>query len=146
MAIERQSSVIECIPLIFLPLRLIMTLLTGLKQKIKITSQRSRAFNKFIVDYLLSLLSQSVEDAKEGQGLDRARTGPLLLIQRVQLFFLYSSLLASSPGRSGSFFAPPPERSLELAYRLFIYREMGDNFLCNGKEHFSSRKSKKNSV
>ena len=64
-----------------------MTLLTGLKQKIKITTQRSRAFNKFIVDYLLSFLSQSVEDAKEGQGLDRARTGPLLLIQRIQLFF-----------------------------------------------------------
>lgn len=123
-----------------------MTLLTGLKQKIKITTQRSRAFNKFIVDYLLSFLSQSVEDAKEGQGLDRARTGPLLLIQRIQLFFLHSSLLASSPGLSGSFFPPPPERSLELAYRLFIYREMGDNFLSNGKEHFSSRKSKKNSV
>lgn len=79
-----------------------MTLLTGLKQKIKITTQRSRAFNKFIVDYLLSFLSQSVEDAKEGQGLDRARTGPLLLIQRIQLFFLHSSLLASSPGLSGA--------------------------------------------
>lgn len=123
-----------------------MTLLTGLKQKIKITMQRSQAFNKFIVDYLLSLLSQSVEHAKEGQRSDRARPGPFLLIQRIQLFFLYSSLLASSPGRCGSFFAPPPERSVELVYRLFIYREMGENFPSNGKEHFSSRKSKKNSV
>ena len=86
-----------------------MTLLTGLKQKIKLTIPRSQAFNKFIVDYLLSLLSQSVEHAQEGQGLDRARTGPFLLIERIQLFFLYNSLLASSPGRSSSFFAPPPE-------------------------------------
>lgn len=54
-----------------------MTLLTGLKQKIKITIQRSRAFNKFILEYLLSLLSQLVEHAQKGQGgLDRARTGP----------------------------------------------------------------------
>ena len=64
-----------------------MTLLTGLKQKIKLTIQRSRAFNKFVVDYLLSLLSQSVEHAKEGQGLDPARTGPFLLIRHIQLFF-----------------------------------------------------------
>ena len=98
-----------------------MTLLTGLKQNIKITIQRSRAFNK----YLLFLLSQSVEHAKEGQGLDRARTGPFLLIQQFSYFFLYSSLLASSPGRSGSFFAPPPERFGELAYRPgYLYTEI----------------------
>ena len=101
MAIERQSGVIECIPLIFLSLRLIYDFTDRIKAKNKNNYSEVPSVQQIFVDYLLSLLSQSVEDAKEGQGLDRARTGPLLLIQRIQLFFLYSSLLANSLGRSG---------------------------------------------
>lgn len=44
-----------------------MTLLTGLKQKIKITTQRSRAFNKFIVRRLLAVLSKSVSRGRVGR-------------------------------------------------------------------------------